>query len=459
MNWFTQLFNGGKGTEQTRNMFNEAFLWGGRFTEYNTENKTYIEEGYNLNPFVYSIINQQATKMSSIPFSIKKIENKKSLHDLRMLEGATGGNMTMHQKVRKSIMETKAYKEEGMPMPLERPNVSQTWSEFFSLYKTFLKTTGNVYIYLLSPEEGARAGQPLQMYILPSHLMQIVIKDGAGMLGVESPIEGYMLISGQTYIEFRDEDVIHVKYSNPNYGNNGEHLYGQSPLMAALRNIESSNKALQLNIKTMANGGAFGLIHGKGNIPMTKLQADGLKEKLVQMDNDAGNLAKIAGVSQEVGFTRLGLSAKELELFNYLSFDEKQIANVLGWSDKLLNNDASSTMNNIDNERKRVVTDNIIPDCKLLAQAFDSKILPRFKGYENTCLYFDFMELPEMQNDIKELVGWLKDALDRGVINRNEFRKAIGYQVSEDKNMEEFTSATDVLTLEEALNADFTINE
>jgi hypothetical protein len=69
------------------------------------------------------------------------------------------------------------------------------------------------------------------------------------------------------------------------------------------------------------------------------------------------------------------------------------------------------------------------------------------------------MELPEMQNDIKELVGWLKDALDRGVINRNEFRKAIGYQVSEDKNMEEFTSATDVLTLEEALNADFTINE
>ena len=40
MNWFTQLFNGGKGTEQTRNMFNEAFLWGGRFTEYNTENKT-----------------------------------------------------------------------------------------------------------------------------------------------------------------------------------------------------------------------------------------------------------------------------------------------------------------------------------------------------------------------------------------------------------------------------------
>ena len=52
----------------------------------------------------------------------------------------------------------------------------------------------------------------------------------------------------------------------------------------------------------------------------------------------------------------------------------------------------------------------------------------------------------------------LKDALDRGVINRNEFRLAINYIKSDDPNMDIHTVNTDILTLEEALQEDFTIN-
>ena len=111
-----------------------------------------------------------------------------------------------------------------------------------------MKLTGNCYFYLLSPEEGANAGVPVQLYVLPAHLMQIVLKQKANMLSTESPIDHYVLIEGNSMIKFESKDVIHIKYSNPNFDLSGSHLYGMSPLRAALRNINSQNSAIDLNV-------------------------------------------------------------------------------------------------------------------------------------------------------------------------------------------------------------------
>ena len=175
------------------------------------------------------------------------------------------------------------------------------------------------------------------------------------------------------------------------------------------------------------------------------------------MSNNPEDLAKITGVSGEVGFTRISLTTAELQPFSYLSFDEKQICNVLGWSDKLLNNDAASTYNNINEERQRVITDNIYPDLKLLEDALNLYFLPRFKGYENTKIVYDISELPEMQQDTKLLVEWAVMLLDRGVLNRNEVRDIATFDKLDDESMETFTVANDVLTLEEALDSEFNI--
>jgi len=83
-----------------------------------------------------------------------------------------------------------------MNFPLEQPNPNQTWADIFGLYKTYMKITGNCYIYLMSPENGMNAGIPIQVYVLPSHLIEIVLKKDASMLTVESPIDHYVLIEG-----------------------------------------------------------------------------------------------------------------------------------------------------------------------------------------------------------------------------------------------------------------------
>lgn len=265
-----------------------------------------------------------------------------------------------------------------------------------------------------------------------------------------------MLIEGKTYIDFEAENVIHIKLPNPNYSENGAHLYGQSRLEAALRNIQSSNKAVDLNLKTLQNGGAFGFIHGK-NIALQEIQAKEIKERLSEMNKNSEDLSKIAGISAEIGFTRISLTTDELKPFEFLKYDQKQICNVLGWSDNLLNNDDGGKYDKQVQEQKRVVVDNIQPDLMLLEDALNSFFLPRFKGYENTEIVYDISELPEMQQDTKTTVDWCVQLLDRGVLNRKEVREVLTFNETDNEIMEIYTVANDLLTLDEAIESQFNI--
>ncbi len=446
------FFKRDENKNKTSNKYNEAFfgLVGDAGSGYDDKAKTYIDEGYNVNSIVYSIVNQQARKSASIPFHVKKVEDEQK--SKTFLQEIKRKNVTDPQvKILVNRLKKKAFKQEQtFEMPLKKPNVFQSWPEFISLYKTFLKLTGNVYIYMVAPEGGYNKGEPIAFYLLPSHLINIVLKPNANMLLDENPIAFYRLIEGAVFKDFKEENVIHIKYSNPNFSVDGEHLYGQSPLKSALKNIESSNEGMSQNIKTLKNSGAYGFIHGK-TTPLQPEQATELKDRLKEMDDNPARLSRIAGVSAEVGFTRLTLTTDELKPFEFLKYDEKQLCNVLGWSDKLLNNDDGSKYKNVEEFRKQVVTDDIMPDLELLERAFNEKVLPRYKKYQNTVIYFDASNLPEMQLDMSTLTSWLTKALKDAVISRAEYRDALNYPASDDPLMDLFTTPGKLNTLEDAL--------
>ena len=72
---------------------------------------SYLENGYNVNPFVFSIINQQAIKTASIPYYIKEVEDKKAKNKLDVLLKATDNNLTPQQQIKKILLENKAFKD------------------------------------------------------------------------------------------------------------------------------------------------------------------------------------------------------------------------------------------------------------------------------------------------------------------------------------------------------------
>ena len=219
MGLFSEAANYILGNQNNKNKYFESFFkWVGQSgTSYDAKGKTYIEEGFNINPIVYSVISQMATKTSTVPYSIKKIADKSQKSKRDLLIKATGYNLTPQQEIKRIILEQKAFDDDSLVMPLDRPNVLQTWVEFFELYKTFLKLTGDVFIYKQSPAEGMNKNQPLAIYILPSHLMNIVLKENANLLSTESPIAGYKLIEYDSFVSFTAEEITHIKYPNPNF--------------------------------------------------------------------------------------------------------------------------------------------------------------------------------------------------------------------------------------------------
>lgn len=398
---------------------------------YDNKASTYLNKGYKINPVVFSVINQMCDKTKAVPYAVKKIKDQKAYGKLRALDLATNGNYSVKQMADRLMLQTKAYEDIEQEFPLERPNPNQSWVDIMALYKLFLKTTGNFYLYKLSPEDGNNAGVPIAVYVLPSHKIEIVLKKDAQTLGVENPIDYYKMTEGDQQIRFEVEDVIHIKTPNPFIDTAGSHLYGLSPMNALLKNLESSNSGLDNNIKTQINNGVFGVLSARDG-EFTEDQAIQIKQKFKSMDEAKGRLSKLTAVSVPVDFTRISLTTDELQPFEYLKYDQKQICNVLGWSDLLLNSDANMTYNNIKEERKRVVTDNIQPDLKLFAEQFTFGFIQKFKGYENSVIEFDITELPEMQDDYKEMVDWM----ERAPITPNEKRTALKYETLDIEGMD-----------------------
>lgn len=428
--WISKELN--KQLSVNNNKFNEAFFrWlGGRDAQYDYDNKTYMNDGYGKNPLVYSVVKQQADKLKSIPIVVKKIKDKNKFSRYQDLNYATKGNFSQIQLAEHLRLKAQSFDEVEMKMPFERPNALQSWADIKALAEVYLKLNGNAIFYAPSPEDGLNKGVPTALYALPSHLMKIVLKKTENILLEENPIEKYMLIEGNAFIEFDAKDIIHVKYTNPFFDFEGGHLYGLSPIKSLLRNIESSNAAIDHNVKTMLNSGVYGFISGKDRV-LDKDQAEGIKQKLREMKLDKDVVSNFTGSSVPIEFTKLSVSTDELKPFDFLAFDQKQICNVLGWSDKLLNNDSGAKYENIKEEKKRVLIDTIIPDCVLIQEALNHNFIKRFKGYENAYIEFDYTELPEIQEDIKTLVDWLKDA----PVTPNEFRQVLKYDTIDSEEM------------------------
>lgn len=429
------------------NLFNQSIykLVGGFTSSYNATLETLIIKGYGENPDVNAIVNQQASKTTAVPYYVRKIDDTQAYKKLKKYPN----NPSFQQKLSIGKLKLKAYNTDTeQPMPLERPNVNQSWNDIVFLFKVYLKVCGNVYLYKQTVSEGANTGKPLQLYILPSHWMQIVLKKNASLLSVENPIDYYIMQQGNQLVRFEADSIIHIKRSNPFYDNSGSHLYGYSELMAAIRNINSSNSGIDNNLKTMLNSGVYGFIHaGTGGTPLTAEQGQSLKDRLVEMDDDTARLSNIAGSSANLGFTRISLTTDELKPFEYLSYDRRTLSNCLNWNVDLLNEERSVSggfgVDTMIEARKRVVVDNIKPDLDLLAEYLNPYFIQKFKGYEDSVIEWDISELPEMQTDMELMSKWINLV----PLTLNEKRVVFNYEEIEDEMMNEVYIPTGIVNL------------
>lgn len=393
--------------------------------------QTYIDKGYQYNSDVYSIINLITRKAATVPPILYEVKNDKAFQKYKSFSA----NIAKADDIKEALkLREKALVEVDSTHPileaLNKPNSYQSYYEFMDNFLGFKLITGNSYIYGVGPSTGPNAGKFKELYVLPAHLVQI-ISDGR-----YNPVQGYTLTTAYDSQELDADKVMHSKYWNPDYSSNGSHLYGQSPLKAALRVLQQSNDAQKASVKLFQNVGANGILFddsGDGNL--TPEQAYELKRKWKSENTGVENIGDVVIAASKLGWVQMGLSPVDLAIIDSMKMNLRQLCNVYRVNSALMNDPDNKTYNNMYEARKALISDAIIPELNSARSDLNKWLVEPYNKSEKKKYFLDFdlSVFPELQEDKKEQISYLERAW---WLTPNQKLEEMGYGRNENPDMD-----------------------
>jgi len=376
----------------------------------------YIEYAYAYNSKVYSVISRRATAAKGIPWLVYRVKNAQKL---REYSGMTNKALNLQKAL---MLKEQALEEvENTPINklIKEPNPQYSWQGMIEGLFVYRDTTGDSYLYGVT-----NAKDVIQLFLMPAD--KVRIKPGSFV----DPIKGYTLIDvyGNKLLD-RDR-VMHWKYFNPLWNNQGRNLYGLSPLVAAARIINSDNSALNHQNSAFNNEGIKGIVTGTENteIEYTPEQAEKMRKKFKRAAQRAqdgeGNLYF---QRPPIEYTEIGKSPVDLGVLESSQSYMDALCNVFHLHPALFSSDAS-TLDNLKEARKALMTMSVLPDMDDLRHTLNN-FLGRYFG-EQYYIDYDVMAIQELQDDLEKLSATLK-GMDW--ITRNEKRTATNYDRYDDQ--------------------------
>jgi phage portal protein BeeE len=408
---------------------------------------TYIQNGYQWNADVYSVIDLILTKLSLCTptvFRVKK-QNKTAIQKYRnLMQSGTKEGLYKALQIKAKTMDEVYF----APISdlLNTPNKYQTGIDWMKHFFGFYLLTGNTYNYYNGINPSNRKWQ--EMYVLPAQFMQII----SG--GPFEPIKGYRVINqrffGSDMFDFDAANVGHMKTFNPNYTNYGSQLYGQSPLMAYRLTIQKNKDGRIEANKQMVNGGARGILSPRAGAPaLTPDQAKDLKEQITRKVSSSSSelIDRIYASGAGLDWQQIGLPVSDMMLLESLNFDMKDICNCYHVPITLMNDMSASTDNNVAAHMKQFIYNVIIPLCNLGSDKLTRDICaPYSDGQYDYYIQYDALTLPDMQDDLTTVAQWMANAY---WITPNEKRQGMGFDMLADPMMDKIILPSNVMLMDD----------
>ena len=376
-------------------------------------NKTdYIEKGYVRNAAVYSVISTRANAAKGIPWLVYKV---KSGSKLKQYKGISNKAADLHRTLTLKASALEEVSDTVVNRLLEKPNPCQSFSEIIESMFVYRDTTGDAY---LAQVANPWTKEIIQLFVLPSDKTKII----AGPFN--NPIAGYSFDDFSKEL-ILPENVFHWKYFNPQWDADGRQLYGLSPLVAASQNINSDNAGIDNETSSFANEGVKGILTGTKDteIEFTKAQSDLLQKKL----SKATRRAKEGGGSvafnrAPMDYIKIGETPVDLGVLDSRKYNKEVLCNIFQIHPSLLSSDAS-TLNNLSEARKALLTMSVMPDMDSLRDNLNTMIQRSFG--EQWFVDYDIMAISELQDDLEKLS---KTLYNMDWISANEKRAATQYE-------------------------------
>lgn len=412
MGWLNKLL--GKKQEKALQSGVSYQLYNGQFIQPADNKTTYITEGYTVNDLIYAIVNLITDKVRIAPWGQYKVvddEAAKKYFRLIQRKEISGEDYKKALQFREKAL--KPVNDSKLSALLESPNGVDTFPDLVANSSIFKLLTGDRMIWAELLDGGANMGKPQSLHILPSDLLTMKVT-------AQWPfkVTGYELTEWGLINESNIpvQSVLHDKYFNPVYSAQGDHLWGLSPLKAALLLTTKSNEANKTEAAQFQNQGPKRIVFvnedaEKVDIATAQLQAQQIKAVLGGKEYSGGNNAgKLAYSGYRMGIVDAGLSPVDLGIVESEKWSLRRFCNVYGVPSQLLNDPDNKTFNNQKEGEKALTMRCALPQLNSFREHLNRKLRNDwgYKG-QNIIVDYDLSVFTELQDDLQTKWQWVKE--------------------------------------------------
>lgn len=341
-------------------------------------------EGYRKNVYAYACIRQIVMSTASVPWLVKKYDVDGHVDEI-----------------------------DNHPLKdlINRPNELQSWSPFIETFLTDLFISGNAYIYRANKGEGKPPGElwcirPDRIRVIPGDQLH--------------PVAGYLYIVGKTQVYYPPELIMHIKFYNPL-----DDWYGMSPLMAAMRSIDSNNELRKWNVALLQNAARpSGALVTPEILDENNYQR--LRAMIDELYSGAANAGRPIILEGNLDWRPLSMSPAEMSWGDALRYSSKEIAIALGVPPELVGDNANKTYSNFQEARKAFYIETILPLLRYIQDELNNWLTPLYP--DEPYLEYNKDEIEALQDDIARKIQGLVTLFSSGAITVNELRVALGYE-------------------------------
>lgn len=289
---------------------------------------------------------------------------------------------------------------------LWRPNEADGKARFNESVVGYKLLSGNSFVL----KTGLAGSPPRFLYALRPDRTKVV--PGAR---ASEPVAGYAYVVNGQETRLAVEDVLHIKEFNPT-----DDFYGLSRLEVAARAIDISNWAMEWNLKLLQNDmRPPGAVKVAG--PLTKQQREQMQSDLrrYQGAENAGTVPIFEGGGEWVN---LSMAPKDMDWLNAEKFNLRRICAIFNVASELLGDSENKTYSNIQEARKALYLEAILPEMDALRDELNNWLVPAF-GSEDRIDY-DRDSIEAIQEERAKKYAYLAQA---EWLTVNEKRTATGY--------------------------------
>jgi len=326
-----------------------------------------LQQGYESNVDVYSVIKKIVDVTNSVPYVIEK-------------QTADGWE---------EVLDTELHEL------MENPNKGKgyTWQDIEEQLLTYLLANGNGY---LLGETGLFGNKFAEVDVLPSPFVCATTGNDFFL-----PNAKYQFELNTTKRVYDSEEIEHIKLFNPAYTSVQESFDGLSIIQVASRAVQVGNDRWDADAALLQNRGAVGLITDKSNRPMTNTEAQAMQDKWNTDTGGSHNFGKIKVTNADLNYIQMAMSSTDLQLVEKGVINLRAICNVFGLDSSLFNDPANKTFNNRKEAEKALYTNAIIPIAEKIEAKHNQYLVKNIFPEGGYRLRRDFSSVEALQSDQK----------------------------------------------------------